>query len=129
MKEKVSIWFGKFSETKVLHDYVTQTYDENENVKPTKFEEDFLLGYYNYDTIEKKVLPSLTNNIKKLLDGFSYIEQFEHHLINEELFDKYDSAILLYGYDYLSEKEIIRHTEDIGEGYMIDFIGTAEYEW
>ena len=53
MKNDVSLWLGCFNDKEEFEKYTAIKYSEGGDSIPSIFEQDFKLGYYNRDLIEK----------------------------------------------------------------------------
>ncbi|MEG0315180.1 MAG: immunity 22 family protein [Erysipelotrichaceae bacterium] len=118
MKNKVSIWLGKFDNEVIFKRFTEIKYTDDGDSIPSQFEEQLELGYYDRDLVEMKFLKNGTSDLYELLEGFSYFESFE--IVNKEVGKIYNSVILIYDYD--------RDINEMKYDITIDYLGQFDYE-
>lgn len=122
----VSLWLGNFTQKDVLKEYVDTKFDEDGDVIPSVLRKDFELGYYNIDFLESDFVDNGGNNLRELLDGFSYDCSFVGkiaEITGAELSSTFNGIILIYDYEYTGEKKVSTYKES-----EIQFIATTSYE-
>ncbi|WP_243521868.1 immunity 22 family protein [Bacillus pseudomycoides] len=122
MNEKVSVWIGNFESKAELMDYINIEYTEDGDSLSSIFEKNFHLDYYDRDLVEKKWISQPTNNIRDLLKGFSYSDQFikRFDVINHE--KEFNTTILVYNLEYDAQETKIKYNNN-----EMEFIGVAQY--
>ncbi|AIK36152.1 hypothetical protein BG07_4713 [Bacillus pseudomycoides] len=123
MNEKVTVWIGNFESNDEFENYTNIKYTEDGDSIPSIFEQHFNLGYYDRDLVEKKwIFQPLTNNIQDLLKGFSYYEQFTEQFDNVNFNKEFNTAILVYNFEYDARKTKITYKNN-----ELECIGVAQY--
>jgi len=125
LKNDVSLWLGCFNDKEEFEKYTAIKYSEGGDSIPSIFEQDFNLGYYNRDLIEKDWISNAKDDIEKLLLDFSYDNQIIKQYNNIELKSKYNTIILIYNFNYTKNDNIVNFISK--NAYKLYFIGTAEY--
>ncbi|MBO1580126.1 immunity 22 family protein [Bacillus sp. XF8] len=122
MNEKVSVWIGNFESKAELRGYINIEYTEDGDSISSIFEKNYNLDYYDRDLVEKKWISKPTNNIRDLLKGFSYSDQFikQFDVINHE--KEFNTAILVYNLEY-----DVQETKSKYNNNELEFIGVAQY--
>lgn len=122
MSDKVSVWIGNFESNDELMNYTNIEYTEDGDSISSIFEKIFNLDYYDRDLVEKKRISQPTNNVKELLKGFSYSDQFikQFDIVNQE--KEFNAAILVYNFEYDAQKTKIKYKNS-----ELEFIGIAQY--
>ncbi|PEB38607.1 immunity 22 family protein [Bacillus pseudomycoides] len=123
MNEKVTVWIGNFESNDEFENYTNIKYTEDGDSIPSIFEQHFNLGYYDRDLVEKKwIFQPLTNNIQDLLKRFSYYEQFTEQFDNVNFNKEFNTAILVYNFEYDARKTKITYKNN-----ELECIGVAQY--
>lgn len=116
MKNKVSIWFGKFSSNESFQSYIEKTYDLDGN-SHSKFMEEFDIQFYDED-FQDAFLQTESDFYTELFD-LSYADSFVQK-IDKSIADSYNAVICLYDFDYNNKNK------DISKLKM-DYIGSFDY--
>jgi hypothetical protein len=115
-QNKVSLWLGKFLSEEVFHDFLKEEYDE-EGDAISKFMSAFQIDYIDPGFQEVYFYGNEVTK-EKIFEDFSYIDSFLAQ-IPDQNWEKYNSIILLYNFEY----EYIPL-----ENYHIKFLGTFTFE-
>ena len=114
IKNKVSIWFGKFDTKGKFVKYIKKTYNEDGDSIPSQFMKDFKIKSFDEDFLEVFFDTAIDNSS---FEDISYSETFlEKIKIN---FSVYNCTILLYDFSY---------TGTIKEKDNVKFYGTLDYQ-
>ncbi|RDW16451.1 hypothetical protein CWR48_16325 [Oceanobacillus arenosus] len=122
MNDNVSIWIGNFESKEELENYTNIEYTDDGDSISSIFERDFNLEYYDRDLVEKKWISPSTNNVKELLKGFSYSNQFFEQYDTSNYKEESNVAILIYNMEYDANKTKIKYKNS-----ELKFIGVAHY--
>ncbi|WP_242214129.1 immunity 22 family protein [Bacillus cereus group sp. BfR-BA-01383] len=122
MKEKVSIWVGNFESKDEFLNYKNTEYTENGDSISSNFEKDFNLIYYDRDLVEKEWVSQSKNNIKDLLKGFSYVDQFIQQFNNTNREKKFNAAILIYNMESSAKERKVKFKNN-----ELEFVGVYQY--
>lgn len=120
----VSIWLGHFNSEQELQDYTFIDFGPDDEEIRSKFQEDFNIEQYGYDTDFSDVFfIEDPESIEDLLIGASYSESFWDFIMELErnLHSKYNSVIAVYDYDYCKE---IKSSNRV----KVDFVGSTNYK-
>ena len=102
-ENKVSLWLGYFEKENEFRDYMDVEYDEDGNITPSKFQEEFSIEKYDLDATEIDWISDMCADVDTLLEGFSndfeIIPQFKELLLNKNIM-QYNSIILFYNFEY-----------------------------
>ncbi|SFJ16105.1 immunity 22 family protein [Thermoflavimicrobium dichotomicum] len=118
----VSLFIGNSHSYKELQDYISNNYTEDGDALPSEFEKDFNIDYYDEDFREVKCYNKSSNDLRVLLEGFSYDEEIIPKFIEicgECLNQEANSVILLYNFLY---------NGNINETNQFRFLGTVQYK-
>ncbi|WP_202614168.1 immunity 22 family protein, partial [Parageobacillus thermoglucosidasius] len=66
---------GNSKSYKDLQNYILNSYTEDGDLLPSEFEKDFNIDYYNEDFREVEFYDEPSNDLRVLLEGFSYDEE------------------------------------------------------
>ena len=106
-ENKVSLWLGYFENAKEFKEYIEGSYDADGNYIPSKFQEDFAIKRYDMDAIESDWISERCSSVETLLAGFSFddeiVPQFKEKL-KQRTVDKYNSILILYNFEYVSDE-------------------------
>lgn len=119
---KVSLWLGNFSDSQSFNDFIEFDYTEDGDLIPSKFQKNFRIGYYDEDFSEIEYFENSFNNLKNILEGFSYDEKIIPQFTQIYQEQYYNCVILLYNFEYIPSIE--NYTD--GDNYL-RFIGVADY--
>ncbi|MES5918677.1 immunity 22 family protein [Bacillus cereus group sp. RP37] len=122
MKEKVSIWVGNFESKDEFLNYTNNEYTEDGDSISSNFEKDFNLIYYDRDLVEKEWVSQSKNNIKDLLKGFSYVDQFIQRFKYTNCEKKFNAAILIYNMGYNAKQRKVKYKSN-----ELEFVGIYQY--
>ncbi|PGU07437.1 MULTISPECIES: immunity 22 family protein [Bacillus cereus group] len=122
MKEKVSIWVGNFESKDEFLNYTNTEYTENGDSISSNFEKDFNLIYYDRDLVEKEWVSQSKNNIKDLLKGFSYVDQFIQQFNNTNREKKFNAVILIYNMESNAKERKVKFKNN-----ELEFVGVYQY--
>lgn len=122
MKEKVSIWVGNFESKDDFLNYTNIDYTEDGDSISSNFEKDFSLIYYDRDLVEKGWVIQSKNNIKDLLKGFSYVDQFIQQFNYTNCEKKFNAAILIYNMEYNAKERKVKFKSN-----ELEFVGVYQY--
>ncbi|MUV38818.1 hypothetical protein JNUCC1_02689 [Lentibacillus sp. JNUCC-1] len=126
MTSYVSLWLGVFPDFEAVDQYMEVKYTEDGDSIPSDFEKDSRLGYYDRVTVEKDWMPDAGDEITKMLAGFSYDDQIISQFMGSKVTSRYNTMILVYGYNYYDESSVINSIDS--KSYKIDYIGNAAYK-
>lgn len=118
----VSLFIGNFKSYKDLQNYILNSYTEDGDLLPSEFEKDFNIDYYNEDFREVEFYDEPSNDLRVLLEGFSYDEEIIPKFIElcgERLNQEMNSVILLYNFQYNGH---------VNEKNQFRFLGTVQYK-
>lgn len=118
----VSLFIGNSKSYKDLQNYILNSYTEDGDLLPSEFEKDFNIDYYNEDFREVEFYDEPSNDLRVLLEGFSYDEEIIPKFIElcgERLNQEVNSVILLYNFQYNGH---------INEKNQFRFLGTVQYK-
>ncbi|MED0703749.1 immunity 22 family protein [Aeribacillus composti] len=119
----VSLFIGNSKSYKdLLQNYILNSYTEDGDLLPSEFEKDFNIDYYNEDFREVEFYDEPSNDLRVLLEGFSYDEEILPKFIElcgERLNQEANSVILLYNFQY---------NGNINEKNQFRFLGTVQYK-
>jgi hypothetical protein len=118
----VSLFIGNSKSYKDLQNYILNSYTEDGDLLPSEFEKDFNIDYYNEDFREVEFYDESSNDLRVLLEGFSYDEEIIPKFIElcgERLNQEANSVILLYGFQYNGK---------VNEKNQFRFLGTVQYK-
>ncbi|TCW39409.1 immunity protein 22 of polymorphic toxin system [Laceyella sacchari] len=118
----VSLFIGNSNSYEELQKYVLVSYTEDGDSIPSKFEKDFGIEYYNEDFREVEFYSQSSNDLRFLLEGFSYSEEIVPEFINicgERLDQEVNSVILLYDFQYDGK---------VDKANQFKFLGTVQYK-
>jgi thiamine pyrophosphokinase len=118
----VSLFIGNSNSYEELQKYVLVSYTEDGDSIPSKFEKDFGIEYYNEDFREVEFCSQSSNDLRFLLEGFSYDEEIVPEFINicgERLDQEVNSVILLYDFKYDAK---------VDKANQFKFLGTVQYK-
>jgi hypothetical protein len=99
----VSLFIGNSKSYKDLRNYILNSYTEDGDLLSSEFEKDFNIDYYNEDFREVEYYDEPSNDLRVLLEGFSYDEEIIPKFIElcgERLNQEANSVILLYDFQY-----------------------------
>jgi len=117
----VSLFIGNLDSFKDLQNYVLIEYTEDGDALPSEFGKEFNIDYYDEDFIEIEYYDESSDDLRILLEGFSYDEKIIPEFINicgERLKQRVNSVILLYNFKY--HKRLNKTNRFI-------FLGTVQY--
>jgi hypothetical protein len=117
----VSLFIGNSKSYKDLRNYILNSYTEDGDLLPSEFEKDFNIDYYNEDFREVEYYDEPSNDLRVLLEGFSYDEEIIPKFIElcgERLNQEANSVILLYDFQY---------NGNVNEKNQFRFLGTVQY--
>lgn len=120
----VSIWLGHFNSEQELEDYTFIDFGPDDEEIRSKFQEDFNIEQYGYDTDFSDVFfVEDPESIEDLLMGASYSESFWDYVIelNKKLTLKYNSVIAIYDFDYSKGVKSSNRVD-------VDYIGSVAYK-
>ncbi|MEW9052728.1 MAG: immunity 22 family protein [Neobacillus sp.] len=119
----VTMWAGNFNSKEELLNYFAFSYSEDGDAFPSKFEEDFKIGYFDEDFKEVWYLERAQTRLPVLLAGCSYEEVVIPRFMQTQgdtLDSSVNSIILLYNFQY---------TERIKDySKVVRFVGTVRYK-
>ncbi|SFA47597.1 Immunity protein 22 [Parageobacillus thermantarcticus] len=118
----VSLFIGNSKSYKDLQNYILNSYTEDGDLLPSEFEKDFNIDYYNEDFREVEFYDEPSNDLRVLLEGFSYDEEIIPKFIElcgERLNQEVNSVILLYNFQYNGH---------VNEKNQFRFLGTVQYK-
>ncbi|AEH46518.1 immunity 22 family protein [Parageobacillus thermoglucosidasius] len=118
----VSLFIGNSKSYKDLQNYILNSYTEDGDLLPSEFEKDFNIDYYNEDFREVEFYDEPSNDLRVLLEGFSYDEEIIPKFIElcgERLNQEVNSVILLYNFQYDGH---------VNEKNQFRFLGTVQYK-
>jgi len=118
----VSLFIGNSKSYKDLQNYILNSYTEDGDLLPSEFEKDFNIDYYNEDFREVEFYDEPSNDLRVLLEGFSYDEEIIPkflELCGERLNQEANSVILLYNFQY---------NGNVNEKNQFRFLGTVQYK-
>ncbi|WP_339210801.1 immunity 22 family protein [Aeribacillus sp. FSL K6-8210] len=118
----VSLFIGNSKSYKDLQNYILNSYTEDGDLLPSEFEKDFNIDYYNEDFREVEFYDEPSNDLRVLLEGFSYDEEILPKFIElcgERLNQEANSVILLYNFQY---------NGNVNEKNQFRFLGTVQYK-
>ncbi|QSB49575.1 immunity 22 family protein [Parageobacillus toebii] len=118
----VSLFIGNSKSYKDLQNYIFNSYTEDGDLLPSEFEKDFNIDYYNEDFREVEFYDEPSNDLRVLLEGFSYDEEIIPKFIElcgERLNQEANSVILLYNFQY---------NGNVNEKNQFRFLGTVQYK-
>ncbi|MGG3684494.1 immunity 22 family protein [Aeribacillus sp. FSL K6-3256] len=118
----VSLFIGNSKSYKDLQNYILNSYIEDGDLLPSEFEKDFNIDYYNEDFREVEFYDEPSNDLRVLLEGFSYDEEIIPKFIElcgERLNQEANSVILLYNFQY---------NGNVNEKNQFRFLGTVQYK-
>ncbi|MDR9797515.1 immunity 22 family protein [Aeribacillus pallidus] len=118
----VSLFIGNSKSYKDLQNYILNSYTEDGDLLPSEFEKDFNIDYYNEDFREIEFYDEPSNDLRVLLEGFSYDEEIIPKFIElcgERLNQEANSVILLYNFQY---------NGNVNEKNQFRFLGTVQYK-
>ncbi|REK56482.1 immunity 22 family protein [Parageobacillus thermoglucosidasius] len=113
---------GNSKSYKDLQNYILNSYTEDGDLLPSEFEKDFNIDYYNEDFREVEFYDEPSNDLRVLLEGFSYDEEIIPKFIElcgERLNQEVNSVILLYNFQYDGH---------VNEKNQFRFLGTVQYK-
>ena len=121
----VSLWLGVAPTADDLEQYVALTYNEDGELVPSQFMEDFELPRWEEACREAELLGEVGDSVAEVLSGFSYdsqlIEQFQR-MLGESLTSPVNAAVLLYNFNHQSPTV----TQSDG-AIQLRFVGVAKY--
>ncbi|HVI47549.1 MAG TPA: immunity 22 family protein [Chitinophaga sp.] len=117
MKNKVSIWAGKFSSQEELESYLDFVYNDNDELSVSPFRSDYGIGHYDEDFQEAYCEDTLTD-LYTLAEPLSYAESFLHLLPKDV--SGINTIIAIYSFAYPGEVERAGRTF---------FVGVYDYEY
>ncbi|MBC6314043.1 immunity 22 family protein [Listeria grandensis] len=120
-ENSVSLWLGNMEEA-TFNEYFEIKYTEDGDSIPSSFEENFKLGYYDRDLVEKFWAEERSDNIEILLEDFSYDNQIIEQFRSVNLSEGYNTIILIYNYEYSGNMK----TSTYKNG-TLNFIGVSTY--
>jgi hypothetical protein len=118
----VSLFIGNSKSYKDLRNYILNSYTEDGDLLPSEFEKDFNIDYYNEDFREVEYYDEPSNDLRVLLEGFSYDEEIISKFIElcgERLNQEANTVILLYDFQY---------NGNVNEKNQFRFLGTVQYK-
>ena len=118
----VSLFIGNSKSYKDLQNYILNSYTEDGDLLPSEFEKDFNIDYYNEDFRKVEFYDEPSNDLRVLLEGFSYDEEIIPKFIElcgERLNQEANSVILLYNFQY---------NGNVNEKNQFRFLGTVQYK-
>lgn len=118
----VSLFIGNSKSYKDLQNYILNSYTEDGDLLPSEFEKDFNIDYYNEDFREVEFYDEPSDDLRVLLEGFSYDEEIIPKFIElcgERLNQEVNSVILLYNFQYNGH---------VNEKNQFRFLGTVQYK-
>jgi hypothetical protein len=118
----VSLFIGNSKSYKYLQNYILNSYTEDGDLLPSEFEKDFNIDYYNEDFREVEFYDEPSNDLRVLLEGFSYDEEIIPkfmELCGERLNQEANSVILLYNFQY---------NGNVNKKSQFRFLGTVQYK-
>ncbi|MGX9706933.1 immunity protein 22 of polymorphic toxin system [Laceyella sediminis] len=118
----VSLFIGNSDSYEELQKYVLVSYTEDGDAIPSKFEKDFGIEYYDEDFREVEFYSQSSNDLRVLLEGFSYDEEIAPEFIDicgERLDQEVNSVILLYNFQY---------DRKVDKTNQFKFLGTVQYK-
>jgi hypothetical protein len=118
----VSLFIGNMSSSEELDQYVLIEYTEDGDAIPSQFEKDFGIDYYDEDFREVEFYKEPLDDLRNLLEGFSYNEEIVWKFIDlcgVYLDHKVNSVILLYNFQY---------TGTIKRANQFQFLGAVQYK-
>ncbi|WP_339193869.1 immunity 22 family protein [Aeribacillus sp. FSL W8-0870] len=118
----VSLFIGNSKSYKDLQNYILNSYTEDGDLLSSEFEKDFNIDYYNEDFREVEFYDEPSNDLRVLLEGFSYDEEIIPKFIElcgERLNQEANSVILLYNFQY---------NGNVNEKNQFRFLGTVQYK-
>ncbi|MGA8942187.1 MAG: immunity 22 family protein [Thermoactinomyces sp.] len=118
----VSLFIGNSNSYEELQKYVSGNCTEDGDTIPSQFEEDFGIDYYDDDFREIEFYSESSDDLRILLEGFSYDEKIVSEFIDicgDRLDRKVNSVILLYDFQYIG---------NIDRASQFQFLGTVQYK-
>ncbi len=118
----VSLFIGNSKSYNDLQNYILNSYTEDGDLLSSEFEKDFNIDYYNEDFREVEFYDEPSNDLRVLLEGFSYDEEIIPKFIElcgERLNQEANSVILLYNFQY---------NGNVNEKNQFRFLGTVQYK-
>lgn len=124
----VSLWIGDVLSDEMLEEYLEVGYDDDGNGEKSAFLQDYEIELYDFDEdfAERIFCDEKTEELSKLLEGCSYEEiilpKF-NELFSQNENEKFNSAILLYNFEYKGNVKMYEQ-----ENCKFEFIGLVQYE-
>lgn len=123
----VSLWIGNVCSEEYLSEYVELLYKDDGMWEQSQFLKDYdiSLDDFDEDFIEKVFAYKKIKSIGELIKGCSYekiILPRYKEIIIPPLVKNYNSAILLYNFDYKGPKGIV-----LNDKYAFSFINSVSY--
>lgn len=118
----VSLFIGNLNSNEEHQKYVLVNYTEDGDIIPSEFEKDFGIDYYDEDFREVEFYSESSDDLRVLLEGFSYDKEMVPKFIDicgERLDQEENSVILLYDFQY---------SGDIDRVGQFQFLGTVQYK-
>ncbi len=118
----VSLFIGNSSSSEELQNYILVSYSEDGDAISSRFEKDFNIVSYDHDFIEAEFYEEPSDDLRVLLEGFSYDKEITPKFIKicgERLNQEANSVILLYNFQY---------HENVIETDQFRFLGTIQYK-
>lgn len=117
----VSLFIGHSNSYDELQNYILVSYSEDGDAIPSQFEKDFNIDYHDEDFREVEFYDEPSDDLRVLLEGFSYDEEIIPKIIeicSERLNQEANSVILLYNFQYHG---------NVNEANQFRFLGTIQY--
>lgn len=117
----VSLFIGHSNSYDELQNYILVSYSEDGDAIPSQFEKDFNIDYHDEDFREVEFYDEPSDDLRVLLEGFSYDEEIIPKIIEicgERLNQEANSVILLYNFQYHG---------NVNEANQFRFLGTIQY--
>lgn len=121
---KVSIWACKFDSGKSLEAYMKGKQTEDGDTY-SEFYLEFRMGYLDYDFIDYIIHEDQPSSLEDLFAQVSYSASIVENLRTSGIvinFDKYNSVICVFDYDFIPDKDYVRENQNV------DYIGSFDYD-
>lgn len=121
---KVSIWACKFDSLKALKAYMEEKQTEDDETY-SEFYLEFRMGYLDYDFIDYIIHEDQPSSLEELFAQVSYSVSIVENIKRSGMpidFNKYNSVICVFDYDFIPDKEYVRKNKNI------DYIGSIAYD-
>lgn len=122
----VSLWFGNSKSLDDYNKYIDFKYSEDGDFISSQFAKDFNISYFDEDFFEVDFFDEPMNDLKQLLEGFSYdkiITSKFIEIISNDIIDNINSVILLYNFKFDGK---IKSSDNEINSYK--FIGSVTYK-